>query len=214
MKRRIVSAALAAFIIVNIAFVSKTWAWFSTTVESNDQVAYTTGKVNMRINYFMKTSGSIIVPGEDLVNPSELQIVNESTVPIRVRAYVEYSFELPGEDPEYTPTYVPLTDQNIVSNPYVNFVFDSNWQYDDGYWYYGGEPAEGMEIPINTHPKIFSNITLKDSVNDLDSDKVFRMRIECFAIQSVNVMDSDGFTPVKWLPEAEFDYSSGNRITP
>ena len=145
-NKKIIFLSLGLLLIVTTLVISIA-AWLTDTDQAGNDTTFTVGKVEYTFTGEFIDDSHPIVPGAELVKTS-FRLINLSTVSSEIRVTIKVESKKSGED-EYTeenPVYIfPIAK--------LDDLFDANWNYNDGYWYYENDSLDPNSVlPPNTHP--------------------------------------------------------------
>lgn len=145
-NKKIIFLSLGLLLIVTTLVISIA-AWLTDTDQAGNDTTFTVGKVEYTFTGAFIDDSDPIVPGAELVDTS-FGLTNSSTVSSEIRVTIKVESQKFGEV-EYTeedPVDIfPIDD--------LDDLFDANWNYNAGYWYYeNGSLNPNSVLPPNTHP--------------------------------------------------------------
>lgn len=191
MKKRLLCAALSLAVIVSFALIKDSYSWFVVD-DVNASQEMTVGKFDFDFvgelysNYKNISDKELIVPGENLIKvstivdtetvyvPSELKVINHSTVDTQMRIRIEYKYK------NLSSAIVSGIYGEEDSDQIINASFGTGWTYnsEDKCWHSEiieslttEESAAGVE-KIILNSLSFSSETFDNSYNGFDGENI------------------------------------------
>lgn len=191
-KRSLIILLVAVLVGLVVIGAGTTYAWL--TQQDEKEITYTVGDVNYEIA-LAENQTTIVVPGQDIT--PEITITNSSNIATQLR--VKFTIEKTSGDSEVWT--IGTEDTN-----HLKLTLNTNWVYEDGYYYYKGSSNEvaANKIAVNKNPEsIFTSLVINgNKVGNTQSGAQIKMTIK-FEVKQADYVSWNKMT------ELSIDFGTG-----
>ena len=189
-KRSLIILLVAVLVGLVVIGAGTTYAWL--TQEAVKEITYTVGDVNYEIA-LTENQTTIVVPGQDIT--PEITITNSSNIATQLR--VKFTITKTSGDSE-------VWTIGTEDTHHLKLTLNTNWVYEDGYYYYKGSSNEvaGNKIAANVSPEsIFTSLVINgNKVGNTQSGAQIKITIK-FEVKQADY--------IKWSDMGNISFDTG-----